>query len=133
MSDTIVVTISDGPESDVIYVTETAVSPNPVVQVVVSDPGGPQGLPGIDGIDGVDGETGQQGPPGPSGGAASTLVYQQSVATTVWLINHNLGYRPNVTCFQSDDTEIEGDEHHVNENIMTITYAMLVSGYAVLS
>jgi len=115
MTDIVInVTVSD-PEPTVINV-EVDDLVEEVIVVEVSDPTGPPG------------------PPGPPGDAASgSLFHQQSAANMVWTINHDLGFRPNVTCFESDGVQIVGDIFHIDENSLTISYSVLVSGYAVLS
>lgn len=40
---------------------------------------------------------GPQGPPGVSGGGAGHFEYNQVVPASSWVINHNLGFRPNIT------------------------------------
>lgn len=40
---------------------------------------------------------GPQGPPGVGAGAASSYFYTQAAPASSWVINHNLGFRPNVT------------------------------------
>lgn len=77
---------------------------------------------------------GPVGPPGPPLPASSTsYVHVQNAASMVWTIHHNLGFRPNVTCFEDDDVEIHGELLHVDVNTLTVTYPIIVSGYAILS
>lgn len=40
---------------------------------------------------------GPQGPPGSGGGATNSYFHTQVAETSSWLINHNLGFRPNIT------------------------------------
>lgn len=76
--------------------------------------------------------SGAPGPPGPAGASGGSYVHSQGSAATVWTINHNLGYHPNVTAF-AGATEIEGDIDHINANTLTITYSYAISGVAYLS
>lgn len=77
------------------------------------------------------------GPPGPPGPEPvlppTSYVHIQGAASLVWTIHHNLGFKPNVTCFEDDDVEIHGELLHVDVNTLTVTYPILVSGYAILS
>lgn len=52
------------------------------VSVVLAGPVGPQG---------------PQGPQGISGGEAAAYYHTQVAPSASWVINHNLGYRPNIT------------------------------------
>lgn len=52
------------------------------VSVVLSGQPGPRGL---------------QGPQGVSGGEAAAHYHTQAAPSSSWVINHNLGYRPNIT------------------------------------
>lgn len=76
---------------------------------------------------------GYVGPPGQPGAAGDSLVWNQAVVSDEWEIQHDLGYLPNVTIFDSADTEVEGDVIHVDINNLTVTFSAPFSGYAVLS
>ena len=43
------------------------------------------------------GPVGPPGPTGPAGGESGSYLHTQVDASSSWVINHNLGYRPNVT------------------------------------
>jgi hypothetical protein len=116
MSDIINVVIVEQPAETIEVIVDPDASPPILVEV--SDPVGPPGPPG---------------PPGPSGVGSATMTHIQLAASTVWTITHNFGYKPNVTCFENDDVEIEGTLVHIDNNSLTITYSVLVSGYAILS
>lgn len=60
-------------------------------------------------------------------------THTQSVANTVWAIEHNLGYYPNYWAEDSAGSEIEGSPDNVNLNEMTITFSSATSGVAYLS
>lgn len=49
---------------------------------------------------------GPQGPPGVSGGSAASYFHTQVAPASSWVINHNLGFRPNVTV----EEETTGDD-----------------------
>lgn len=53
-------------------------------------------------VDSADGHVaiinaGPQGPPGVGGGITNSFFYTQASPASSWVINHNLGFRPNVT------------------------------------
>jgi hypothetical protein len=72
---------------------------------------------------------------GPRGVAAEGAFYthHQGVASTVWTINHALGFRPNVTVLDSLDEEVEGDIDYIDNNNLTVTFSANISGEAYLS
>lgn len=77
---------------------------------------------------------GPPGPPGPPLPPSSTAyTHIQNTPSLVWTIHHNLGFKPNVTAFESDDVVIYGELLHVDVNTLTITYPVLISGFAFLS
>jgi hypothetical protein len=69
-----------------------------------------------------------EGPQGPAGGAA--FVYQQSTPSTVWTINHNLGYKPSVELLDSGSQEIDGDVAHPSDNQTVVTLNPASAGLA---
>ena len=76
---------------------------------------GPQGIPGTDGVDG------------------GSYYHSQIAVSTTWVVVHNLGYRPNITTFNSANTQVEGEVVHDSVNQMTISFTSAFSGYAVAS
>jgi hypothetical protein len=75
-------------------------------------------------------------PPGDVG--TITYIHTQAVASTTWTINHGLGWKPNVSVFDSGGTQIGGTVVHVSDTQLTISFtlgggAYAVSGYAYLS
>lgn len=101
--------------------------------------------PGTDGVSviagppgpaGPAGEQGEQGEPGVSGGAAASYVHNQSISASVWTIVHDLGYYPNVICFDRDmpPNRLESDDiQYVDINTMTVSWPFPVDGDAYLS
>lgn len=72
------------------------------------------------------------GPQGPSG-ATGVFSFTQTTPESLWIIGHNLGFRPNVTAFDDDNSVIVGAIVHINNNTLSIDFSSPVSGYAVLS
>lgn len=82
---------------------------------------------------------GPQGPAGTNGVAASEIVplvsyrhIQNSPALT-WTVVHNLNFFPNVTVFDSGDSQVEGATTHIDETTLTISFSSAISGKAHLS
>lgn len=98
---------------------------------------GLQGLTGTQGITGSKGEIGSQGIQGTAGISFSvsqvSFRYEQSNQSSVWNINHNLGFNPNITILDYSGNTIESDIVYVNINNVTLTFSSDVSGYAYLS
>lgn len=102
-----------------------------VVEVI--EPGiigqkGDKGDPGNDGLQGPQGPAGPMGLPGTSG--ITFYEHTQAIAASTWLINHNLGYRPNVQTFDSGSVEIEGNIVNSSVNQTIIYFNIPVSGFA---
>jgi len=92
---------------------------------------GPVGAMGPMGPQGVDGPTGPPGPPGPSGG---TYTFSQPVGATQWTINHNLGFKPNVSVVDSTGDQIfPGDIQYTSGSAVTLSFSSAVGGEAYLS
>lgn len=98
----------------------TVTSGKTVRQIVVTAPG-PQGPSGLSGVQQDD---------------VTTLVsyrHIQGVASTVWTVNHNLNFYPNVTVYDSANSMVEGSIDHQNAVSLTITFSAPISGKAYLS
>lgn len=85
---------------------------------------------GVSGPQGVRGFKGDKGDKGDIGG---TYLHDQAIASAVWTIDHELGFYPNVTTFDSAGTEVEGEISHADVNTLTITFIAAFSGRAFLS
>lgn len=57
----------------------------------------------------------------------------QSVSSAVWTVNHNLGWKPNVTVQDSAGTIVEGEITYTSSNSLTLTFTGAFSGNAYLS
>jgi len=76
------------------------------------------------------GPTGPQGPQGPSG---QSFTYTPQDARTIWIINHNLGFNPNITILDSVGNECYGQILYNDNNSLTLTFSEAVYGTAYLS
>lgn len=63
------------------------------------------------------------------------LAYEhtQGVVSSSWVINHNLGFKPNVTVVDSAGTIYEGEIAYTNLNSLTVSFSQAFSGKAYLS
>lgn len=57
----------------------------------------------------------------------------QDTEATIWDIQHNLGFNPNVRLEDSDGTDIVGSVEHLSANRLKITFNQAVAGKAYLS
>ena len=89
-------------------------------QIIVTAPG-PQGASGADGVQ--------------SSEIADLVSYRhiQNVLSTVWTVNHNLNFYPNVTVYNSANAMVEGAVNHINPVSLTITFSDPISGKAYIS
>jgi hypothetical protein len=120
---------------------------------------GTQGVQGTIGIQGTQGNvgTGTQGTQGTigvqgtSGTAGSTdsltegttnkyftvgrVSYEHTQGSTSnsWVINHNLGFKPNVTVVDSAGNIVEGEVAYTNSNSLTVSFQSSFSGSAYIS
>ena len=101
-------------------VSSTVNSGRSVRQIVVTAPG-PQGEAGISGVQ--------------SDEIIDLVSYRhlQNVLATVWTVNHNLNFYPNVTAYNSAGSMVEGTVNHINAVSLTITFSDAISGKAYLS
>jgi hypothetical protein len=101
-------------------VSSTVSSGRNIRQIVVTAPG-PQGEAGLSGIQSEE--------------IADLVSYRhlQGSAATVWTVNHNLNFYPNVTVYDSANSMVEGTVNHTNTVTLTITFSGAISGKAHLS
>ena len=59
--------------------------------------------------------------------------HTQGVSSNTWVINHNLGFKPNVTVVDSAGTIYEGEITYTNTNSLTVSFSAAFSGKAYLS
>lgn len=60
-------------------------------------------------------------------------VHNQSSASTVWNVNHNLGKYGSIKTIDTANTEIKGDEEYLDENNIRITFAYAIMGKAYIN
>jgi hypothetical protein len=67
--------------------------------------------------------------------AEQVVAYQhiQGAPASVWVIDHDLGFHPNVTVEDSAGTTVEGDPTYPSDTRVVLTFATPFSGRAFLS
>jgi hypothetical protein len=108
---------------------------------------GTQGTQGSVGT-GTQGTIGAQGTSGTAGSTDSltegttnkyftvgrvSYEHTQGSTSNSWVINHNLGFKPNVTVVDSAGNIVEGEVAYTNSNSLTVSFQSSFSGYAYIS
>lgn len=62
-----------------------------------------------------------------------SYTHTQSATSAQWVITHNLGFKPNVTAFDSAGDIVEGHIIHNSVNQLTMQFSSTLSGTAQLS
>ena len=122
--------------SDVsVNVTELAATTVSVTQPagVTVDIGEQAVLDGADIVAEINTELGGTGWQSPGGAGSTPYVHNQSPAATIWTIQHDLGYFPNVIAFDDTGVEVRGTVNHVDANQVQIAHSTAYAGTAYLS
>lgn len=108
------------PDDDIVVIRQ------PVTQVVLQETTEPVTVA----TSGPQGPTGPQGEPG-TPGAPGGEVYEftQAAPASTWVINHNLGVEPDVTCLVSGE-EVYPDVVHGSVNQTSLVFAAPTAGHA---
>jgi hypothetical protein len=102
-----------------------------VVEIVEVTEQGPPGVPGPTGIQGPPGATGLQGPPGPAGG--SYYTHDQPVASSLWVIEHNLSRFPSVTVVDTANNSYLVSPRYISADRIEIPLGVPIAGKAFLN
>lgn len=100
------------------------VEPPPIIKTVFSVGQGPSG------IKGDKGDQGDQGLPGISG---ASVVHDQGISSSTWVIQHNLGRFPSVTVIDSTGDEVEGDVKFIDANLIHLVFSAPFAGKAFIN
>jgi anthranilate/para-aminobenzoate synthase component II len=73
------------------------------------------------------------GPQGPKGDAGAAYDFIQSSASSVWTINHNLGFKPGVDVYDSGSQQIQAEVSHPSVNQTVILLTAPIAGFARLT
>lgn len=68
-----------------------------------------------------------------SQGGNGGFQHNQLIAESTWIINHGLGFFPQIQAFKSDGIQIEGRVEQVSLNTIKISFIAPLSGYARLN
>jgi hypothetical protein len=79
---------------------------------------------------GPQGARGPQGPAGAPGGSVYEFV--QSVPSSTWVINHNIGRHVAVILFDDAGTVVQSDIDHGSTNQATVTWSSPTTGTALV-
>jgi len=63
----------------------------------------------------------------------TNYIHDQQSASSVWVVQHDMGKYPSVTIVDSGDDEVIGDVNHESENKLRITFSSPISGKAYLN
>lgn len=74
--------------------------------------------------------TGLMGPPG---AAADAFQFTQAVAASEWIINHNLGFRPNVVPMTNGGLKMVAEILHMSTNQVRVYFDAPTAGIATCS
>ena len=64
---------------------------------------------------------------------APTFVFTQTVAATVWNVNHNLGKFPSITVIDTANTVVTGEYTYTDNSSVTLTFSAAFAGKAYLN
>lgn len=63
------------------------------------------------------------------GGGGPPFTYTQIIATDLWIVNHNLGYYPDVRVYNFQNQLIECDIHQVSINQTRLSFNQPFAGF----
>ena len=64
---------------------------------------------------------------------SKTFIFEQGIASDIWVINHNLNKKPSITVVDSADNVVEGAEKYIGENTIEIYFNGAFKGKAYLN
>lgn len=73
------------------------------------------------------------GQQGPAGASAASYLHTQASASAAWTINHNLGFRPNVSVRNNGGMEVWAEVLHVSVNQALVSSDVPFAGTATCS
>lgn len=79
------------------------------------------------------GTQGVSGPPGGSGtgGTGPGIQVIQNTPSITWVVNHNLGYKPQVQVFSIGGIEVDALVVHINDNQYQVQTDVPRTGYTI--
>lgn len=100
---------------------------NPTISRLGESPSGESVYPAIRG------EKGEKGDPGIDGATGARFEYLQTVPAAVWIVNHNLGFRPNVLAWSVGGVQMLAEPIHISLNQTNVYFDNPVAGFATCS
>jgi hypothetical protein len=79
------------------------------------------------------GPSGPKGDKGDTGQAGTTHEHYQTTASSTWVVNHNLGFRPAVTILSVGGTQMLAEVIHASLNQVLVYFDEPMTGLAVCS
>lgn len=70
---------------------------------------------------------------GATGSVGGVFIFAQSAPLTIWNVNHNLGFYPNVSVIDSSNRMVLTDINYIDNNNLQVMVANAFSGTAYLS
>lgn len=87
-----------------------------------------------EGIQGPPGPPGPQGPAGGgTGGSGFYYEFQQLTPLQTWVVNHNLGSRPNTTVYTVGGMQVFAEVQHFSLNQARIYFDQPATGFVICS
>jgi hypothetical protein len=74
--------------------------------------------------------TGPPGPAGPAGPAGTTYAFTQTTPSSVWNIQHNLGYYPAITVIDTSGHVVYADIEHLSTANALVNFPSPATGMA---
>lgn len=71
--------------------------------------------------------------PTPAGAPGGTFEHVQSPAADEWIVNHNLGYRPNIAVLTVGGAQVVAQVLHISNNQARVYFDNPMAGTAVCS
>lgn len=85
----------------------------------------------IEGVPGIPGPPGPPGAPGSgAGGGDVSFTFDQITPSDLWIITHDLGFRPNIHVSDTAGSEVEGAVAHISMMTAVLTFSAPFSGQA---
>ena len=82
---------------------------------------------------GLPGPKGDKGDTGPPGNAAAQYEHQQLIAAATWVVNHNLGLRPQITVLSLGGATMWAEVIHASPNQALVYFDEPQAGLAICS
>lgn len=65
-----------------------------------------------------------------AGGSSTAYTHEQGIASSTWLIQHDLNKKPSITVCDSTDTVVTGEIQYIDNNRALVTFKVAIKGVA---